>query len=126
LPELLNAGRLLVNQMNRHPIDDQEEFSEFLNIAEKMKLTHHFRVERLPRRPKISEELIKAHIENPESLLEFQYSDDEHSREKYECLFEKSSKYLLKIVLSVENRTIFIVTAHLVNKSRKNSLEELL
>jgi len=112
--------------MDRHPIDEEKEFIEFLRGVDGVRLTHHFRVERLPGRPNISKELIEEHVRNPSDLVEFQYSRDEHSREKYECLFEKSTKYLLKIVLSAENGTIFIVTAHLINKERKDSFENLL
>jgi len=112
--------------MDGHPIGDEESFREFLRGADEIKLTHHFRVERLPLRPNISKGLIEQYVRNPGKLVKFQYSDDGHSREKYECLFDKSTKYLLKIVLSAENETIFILTAHLINKEREESFENLL
>jgi len=112
--------------MGHHPIREDKEFERFLGECEEIELTHHFEHERLPRRPNISREMIEDYLSSLEDLIEFEYQEDDNPRPKYSCLFDKSSKYYLKIVLSVENKTIYIVTSHLINKSKAEMAKKLL
>lgn len=107
-----------------HPILDSEAFKEFLMSHEEIRLTRHFEEERLPLRPKVSRELIFKHVSEPEALVEFSFQEDDHRRPKYAVFFDKSTKYLLKLVISSDGQDIFIVTAHLVNKKRKDVMED--
>jgi hypothetical protein len=83
-----------------HPIDSESKFKRKISCC-KISYTKHFEEERLPYRKNITKDLIESHLKNPEDLTEFTYAKDEHSREKYEALFDKSTKYFLKIVLSI-------------------------
>lgn len=81
--------------------------------------TRHFEKERLPYRQNVTKSLIEQHLENPDNLIDFVHSEDGHEREKYEAIFDKSSKYYLKIVLSMADESLYIVTAHVINKARR-------
>lgn len=104
--------------MTEHPIGDEEVFKDLLKTRN-IKYTLHFERDRLPYRSNVTKELIEKHLRNPEDLDEFVYERDNHKRQKYQTLFGKSSKYYLKIVLSIANEDLYIVTAHVVNKTKK-------
>lgn len=107
-----------------HPLKTEKEFKEELKDRE-IRYTWHFEQERLPDRSNVTKDLIEEHLQNPSALLEFKHVEDDHNREKYETLFDKSSKYYLKIVLSMSSGEIYIVTAHVINKTRKDLAQSL-
>lgn len=107
-----------------HPISDQENFKEELSVRD-ISYTRHFEEERLPYRSNVTKDLIEEHLQEPDNLVDFRYEEDDHKREKYQVLFDKSSKYFLKIVLSMSKGEIFIVTAHVVNKAKKRRSQVL-
>jgi len=101
-----------------HPVKNEKTFKNMISGL-KLEYTKHFEKDRLPYRKNISKELIREYIGDPKDLVEFSYAPDNHVREKYEVLFDKSSKYFLKIVLSVSSEKVYIVTAHIINKTKK-------
>jgi hypothetical protein len=101
-----------------HPIEDEEVLKQEIESRD-IRYTRHFEEKRLPRRENVTKDLIKKHLRDPVDLLEFVFEDDDHRREKYQLLFDKSSKYYLKTVLSMEDDSLYIVTAHVVNKTKK-------
>lgn len=122
-PDLTFYSRLAVHfvivmSSGLHPIDSEEALKREIESRE-IQYTWHFKEKRLPRRKNVSVELIETYLGNPVDLLEFVFEPDDHDREKYQLLFDKSSKYFLKIVLSMEGDSQYIVTAHVVNKSKK-------
>jgi hypothetical protein len=104
--------------MVRHPIEERDVLQEAVSSRE-IFLTRHFQEERLPRRENVSRGIIFSHLEDMSDLVDFVYSEDGHSRFKYELLFDKSSKYFLKVVLSMDESRVFIVTAHVINKAKR-------
>lgn len=83
-----------------HPISDSKVLKSEL-MDRDVHYTWHFEHERLPYRENVDKDLLESYLDDPVDLLDFVYADDEHEREKYELLFDKSSKYFLKIVLSM-------------------------
>lgn len=101
-----------------HPIEEEEIFKEVIS-SRKVNYTYHLEEKRLPIRENVSKDLIERHLDNPSDLIDYSYEEDNHKREKYQLVFDKSTKYFLKIVLSMAEEELFIVTAHVVNKTRK-------
>ena len=104
--------------MSIHPIEDRDKLDEAISVRE-VKYTRHFEEERLPRRENVSKELIEDNLSNFSGLVDFVYSEDDHSRFKYELLFDKSRKYFLKVVLSMDDSEVYVVTAHVINKAKR-------
>lgn len=104
--------------MVEHPIKNKNCLEEAVSDRE-IKYTRHFKEQRLPRRENVSEKLIKLYLNDMSDLVDFAYSEDEHRRFKYELLFNKSTKYFLKVVLSMNRSEIYIVTAHVINKTKR-------
>ena len=101
-----------------HPIEKEGRFKNELK-SRQVNYTRHFEEDRLPYRQNVTKDLIEQHLSNPKDLVEYKYEEDNHNREKYQVLFDKSTKYYLKIVLSMTNGDLFIVTAHVINKTKK-------
>jgi hypothetical protein len=101
-----------------HPIEKEEKFKNELQ-SRKVNYTRHFERDRLPYRQNVTKNLIEKHLEDPKDLVKYKHEEDDHNREKYQVLFDKSTKYYLKIVLSMTNGDLFIVTAHVINKTKK-------
>jgi len=101
-----------------HPIEKEEKFKNELQ-SRKVNYTRHFERYRLPYRQNVTKNLIEKHLEDPKDLVKYKHEEDDHNREKYQVLFDKSTKYYLKIVLSMTNGDLFTVTAHVINKTKK-------
>ncbi|MDY6788655.1 MAG: hypothetical protein SVV03_01700 [Candidatus Nanohaloarchaea archaeon] len=67
----------------------------------------------------ITKELVIKYLAKFKDLDEFKFEPDDYIGEKYILLFDKSTKYWLKIVISFKNGTIAVITAHLANKTQK-------
>jgi hypothetical protein len=81
--------------------------------------TDHFERKRLPNRSKLSKELIEKYLFGDwDGLVESSHQEDNHHRDKYSLLFDKSNRYLLKIVVSLGEECVFLVTSHVVAKRR--------
>lgn len=102
-----------------HPIETKDGIRKTLSRVSKINYTQHFEEERLPNRVNLSKDIIEEHLKSPRKLIEFEFEEDKHPRPKYQLVFDKSTKYYLKIVLSFDDNEVFIVTAHIVNKRRK-------
>ncbi len=73
----------------------------------------------------ISEEEILSNLKNPEMLEHFEYQGEEPQGQKYALFFNKSSKYDLKVVVSIKE-ALNVVTAHIQSKRRRKVLDKWL
>ncbi|PSH01736.1 MAG: hypothetical protein BRC27_01080 [Nanohaloarchaea archaeon SW_10_44_10] len=105
--------------MASHPLESEKEFKQALNEIKRINYTRHFEEERLPNRVNLNKKTIEENLNSPSNLIDFEFEEDEHSRPKYQLVFDKSNKYYLKVVISFKRNEVFIVTAHIVNKRRK-------
>ncbi len=62
----------------------------------------------------------------PENVKHIEDQGEEQQGHKYSLLFEKSSKYDLKIVVSIKDKALNVVTAHIQNRKRAKVLEKWL
>jgi hypothetical protein len=102
-----------------HPIEESEVLGEAVSSRD-IVYTRHFEDERLPYRENVSKSLIEKHLRDFSGLVDFEFSEDGHDRAKYELLFDKSNKYYLKVVLSMDFESVYIVTAHVINKAKRD------
>ena len=51
---------------------------------------------------------------------------EDYRGHKYGLLFRKSNKYDLKIVISIKNKTLNVVTTYIQNRKRRKRLEKWL
>jgi hypothetical protein len=81
--------------------------------------TDHFERKRLPNRSKLSKEIIEEYLFGDwDELVDSSHQRDDHHRDKYSLLFDKSNRYLLKTVVSLGEERVFLVTSHVVAKRR--------
>ena len=62
---------------------------------------------------------IKAYLKFPSKLLIVEDQGQEHKGHKYGLLFKKSNKYDLKVIVSINDNKINVVTAHIQNIKRR-------
>lgn len=105
-------------------IKKESEIKKVIKSSE-IRYTKHFEEDVLSDRINITKKLVKSNLKNPKNLIEFQYEEDTHPREKYELLFDKSNKYYLMIVVSLEEKKyIYVVTSFVMNKEKTKILEK--
>lgn len=104
--------------MYEHPIRDEEALREQIAAADEVRRTEHFEADVLPERPAISKELVTDYLHSSDDLLAFTHRPDAYDEEKYVLVFDKSSTYYLKIVVSFADACIYLITAHLINRNR--------
>lgn len=102
-----------------HPIDSKEGIEKSLNNITQIHYTLHFEEERLPNRVNLNKNIIEENLGSPDKLIDFEFEKDQHPRPKYQLVFDTSTKYYLKTVVSFDGNEVFIVTANIVNKRRK-------
>jgi len=74
----------------------------------------------------ISEEEVLSCLKNLQNLSYSEFQGDESQGSKYALLFRKSGKYDLKLVISIKDKTLNVVTAHIQNKKKRKVLEKWL
>lgn len=95
------------------------EIKEILKQIETITFSKHFYGEKVKLRA-IAEEEIKTHLKAPDRLIVAEDQGDEPQGHKYALLFSKSNKYDLKVVISVKEESLNVITAHIQNiKKRK-------
>lgn len=73
----------------------------------------------MPNRSNITKELIEKYLDNRfEDLVSFVHKKDNHESERYNLIFDKSTKYYLLLALSFSNEYINIITAFVTRKHR--------
>lgn len=100
-------------------LDSEEELKERIKSTS-VKYTEHFEKDVNPERDNINKEIIENKLGNPDSLVHFENQPDEHYREKYDLYFDKSNKYLLRIIVSFssDKKYLYVITSHVINRKR--------
>lgn len=99
-------------------IEDREELRKELN-GRKIAYTSHFEKDVAPHRTIITRDLVESYLEeNFEELLAFKYKEDEHRNDRYNLIFDKSTKYYLLLALSFNDGKINIITSFVTRKHR--------
>ncbi len=101
------------------------EIKIILNEIETITFSKHFYEEKVKLRT-ITKEEIKTHLESLDKLIAVEDQGDEPQGHKYALLFNKSGKYDLKIVVSIKEKRLNVVTAHIQNIKRRKVYEEWL
>ncbi|MDY6768651.1 MAG: hypothetical protein SVW02_00915 [Candidatus Nanohaloarchaea archaeon] len=104
--------------MYEHPIQDEETLQKHMEAADEVRSTDHFEKDVIPDRPSISKEMVEEYLQRFDDLLAFTHQEDTYDEEKYVLIFDKSSTYYLKIVVSFADSCIYLITAHLINRNR--------
>lgn len=95
------------------------EIRDILKEIETITFSKHFYEEKVKLRA-IAEEEIKTHLKLADKLIAVEDQGDEPQGHKYALLFSKSRKYDLKVVISVKEKSLNVITAHIQNiKKRK-------
>lgn len=110
--------------MIRIPVQHVDEMRELLEHVEVVDYSVHFEEDVNPDRDNVSKEKIERHLQNPETLEVVQYERDDHPRDKYLLYFDDSTKYYLKVVVSIADEYLNVVTSHVISKRRIRRMEE--
>ncbi len=100
-----------------------DELKEKLKSIEQITFSKHFRLRAEIRG--IFEKEILSYLKNPENLEQFEYQGEDPEGKKYALIFHKSSKYDLKIVVSIKE-ALNVVTAHIQSKKRRKVFDKWL
>lgn len=74
----------------------------------------------------ITEDEVKNHLKYPKKLENIEDQGEEVKGHKYGLLFHKSNKYDLKIVISIKEQSLNVITAYVQNKKRRKVFEKWL
>ena len=101
-----------------------DEIEEKLKSVEKIEFSRHFQIKSVIRT--VSQEEILETLKSLEFLEFAEDQGEEYGARKFALLFHKSSKYDLKIVISIKDKALNVVTAHIQNKKRRKVFEKWL
>ena len=101
-----------------------EEMKRRLMEVEAISFSTHFLQRRAIRG--ISEEEIRQNLAAPTRLMHLEAQTGEAEVEKYALLFARSGQYDLKVVISIKNKRLNVVTAHIQNVKRRRRYEKWL
>ena len=101
------------------------EMKNVLKGLESVTFSKHFQEEKVRLRG-ITEGEIKAHLNSPVKLIVMEDQGEEPEGHKYALLFSKSSKYDLKVVVSLKDKRLNVITAHIQNIKRRKVYEKWL
>ena len=101
-----------------HPIQNQEKLEKELS-KRKISFTKHFEEDTLPARSNVTREMPGKYLRKRfNHLIAFTHKKDRHENERYNLIFEKSSKYYFLLALSFSNGNINIITSFVTRKHR--------
>lgn len=69
---------------------------------------------------------VESFLKNPDSLTEFEDQGKDVRGHKYALLFGKSNKYDIRIVVSVKDTSLNVITTHIQNIKRRKAYEKWL
>jgi len=102
---------------------DVEQMKEMLRSATDIAFTLHFGSPDVARRG-IGMEEAERLLRQPDGLASVYDKGDDPRGHKYVLLFEKSSRYDTKIVISVLGGRINVITTHVQNRKRRKVNED--
>ena len=101
-----------------------DEFRDFITEFTKIEFTRHA-IHKLKIRGIPEEEVIK-NLKDPKELIAVEDQGEEKGSQKFALLFSKSRKYDLKVVISIKNGRIKVITAHIQNIKKREKLRKWL
>jgi len=96
-----------------------------LKCTEEITFSKHFHEPKVQVRD-ISEDEISSNLRNPEKLIALEDQGGDEKGHKYALLFSKSNKYDLRILVSIKDKSINVITTHIQNIKRRKVLEQWL
>jgi hypothetical protein len=102
-----------------------EELKRKLISSENITFSAHYYEPKVQIRG-ISEEEIIDNLKNPDKLLSFVNQGEEPQGHRYALLFSKSGKYDIRIVVSIKDKSIKVITSHIQNIKRRKVFEQWL
>lgn len=101
------------------------EIKRILKTIETITFSKHFQEPKVKLRC-ISEEEITSNLKEPDKLLSAEDQGEEPQGHKYALLFSKSNKYDLKVVISIKDKSLNVITSHIQNIKRRKVYEQWL
>lgn len=102
-----------------------EEMKQRLKAVNSINLSAHVKLKATIRK-EISEEELVRRLKSLDGMVYCQYQGREYECDKYALIFDKSNKYDLRIIVSIKENSLTIVTAHVQNKKKRQRLERWL
>jgi len=102
-----------------------EEIKQVLKTSESISFSRHFFEPKVQIR-NISKDEIEKNIKNPDKLISFEDQGEEPLGHKYSLLFSRLNKYDLRIVVSIKDKNINVITSPIQNIKRRKMLEQWL
>lgn len=104
---------------------DLERMRNILGRVEDINFTAHAKF-RLEQRIEIDESMIIGNLRKPRKMVSAEIQQKGAGGVVYAVYFRKSNKYELKVVFSIDKRTLNIITAHIQNIRRRKANEKWL
>jgi hypothetical protein len=104
---------------------DLNAIKEKLKTIEKIGFSKHFYEPKVQIRNIQDHEIINS-LKNPGKLIGFDYQGEDEKGEKYALLFNKSNKYDLRLIISIKDKSLNVITSHIQNIKRRKVLEQWL
>ncbi|MBI2583372.1 MAG: hypothetical protein HYW25_01775 [Candidatus Aenigmarchaeota archaeon] len=101
------------------------EMKALLKEIESITFSEHFHGEKVKLRG-IAEDEVNSHLASPLKLIDVDDQGGEPKGHKYSFLFSKSGKYDLKVVVSIKDKRLNVITAHIQNIKRRKVYEKWL
>ena len=98
---------------------------KILEEIETITFTKHIH-EKLKQRSNITKEEIEENLKDSHKLIDAEHQGKEFKKDKYSLLFSKSNKYDLRVVVSVKDKSLNVITAHIQNIKRRKVYEKWL
>ena len=102
-----------------------EEMKEKLKSIETITFSKHFYDPKVRLRG-INETEVTDNIRNPMKIEVVEYQGEDVKGYKYGLLFHKSNKYDLKVVISIKDKSLNVITSYVQNKRRRKVFEKWL
>jgi len=102
-----------------------EEMREKLKSVETITFSKHFYEPKVRLRG-INESEVTYNIRNPMKLEVVEDQGKDVKGYKYGLLFHKSNKYDLKVVVSIKDKSLNVITSYVQNKRRRKVFEKWL
>ncbi len=103
---------------------DKEELLSILSKIDKITFSKHFQTKLKIRN--LTENEVNEILKSPNNIILIVDQGEEAEGHKLSLLLEKSNKYDLKIIISIKDKALNVVTAHIQNKKRRKVFEKWL
>jgi len=102
-----------------------EEMKIKLKSIESVTFSKHYYEPKVKIRGVLEDEIL-FNLKNPEKLVYVEYQGEDIRGHKYALLFSKSNRYDLKILVSMKDKSINVITTYIQNIKRRKVLDQWL